>query len=119
MHIARLQHGMAGHGKVAPEAITHWHFGAVGLNDAGTAPHWHYAPVIFCGVKLPVANTIAGYRVADVIGGESKPVYGNHNLTLGQRLYRSGDLLGYSDVGAVGPKLCSVRHCLPLIGLGC
>ena len=38
MHIARLQHGMAGHGKVAPEAITHWHFGAVGLNDAGTAP---------------------------------------------------------------------------------
>ena len=76
---------MAGHGEKPPKALTLRYIRMGGLYHGATAPGGHDAPGGRCRVILPVADHIAGDRVADVIGSECELVYPNQQLVVVQR----------------------------------
>jgi hypothetical protein len=90
-------------GKITPKSFTLGYISTAGLNHGTTAPYWHYAPSILNGIKLPVANIVSGYRIANVIGSEPKLVYRNQHLALSQWRYLSRHRFGVGNLSAIHP----------------
>ena len=109
-HPARRQHHVRSHRQIAPEARANRQFSTARCDHFGMAPNRHHAPFRVLGIELPVAERIAGQRVADVVCGQREIADPGKHLALCQRWQRTFDQPGIGYRAALYQQPSEHRH---------